>query len=321
MKISVYITSYNQKAYLVEAIESVLAQTLRPHEIIIVDDASSDGSQEVIKAYATRHPDLVRPVLHTRNTGVARARTDALNSVTGDYVTYVDGDDRCLPTKLEKETGALARTPSAQIAFSNYYYIDEEGRRRGVWADEEKPPTGDVFCETYARAYPRRNLFRTELVNYRAWKRIGFYDPGLVVFEDYDMRIRLTSKLRTTYCDEPLGEYRRHGGGLSSCARLRLLKTAEVVCGKNRPLLASLPLERRRWVERELSIWLANLSGKVARDAVSTAHLGLAAACYLKSLSYGGRPVAPVVPLVPARARWLLRGCLPWVRKRLGSSE
>ena len=106
-RISVYITSYNQKEYLVEAIDSVLNQTLKPFEIIIVDDCSTDGSREVIAGYALRYPDLVNPIYHTRNQGVAQARIDALQMVTGDYVTYVDGDDRYLPTKLEKEARLL----------------------------------------------------------------------------------------------------------------------------------------------------------------------------------------------------------------------
>ena len=92
MKISVYISSYNQKEYLQVAIESVLNQTFLPYEIIIVDDCSSDGSQELIKEYSKKY-SFIRYVFHKENKGIAQVRITALSKVTGDFVTYLDGDD------------------------------------------------------------------------------------------------------------------------------------------------------------------------------------------------------------------------------------
>jgi len=245
MKISVYIPSYNQKGYLIEAIESVLAQTLRPFEIIIVDDCSSDGSQQVIAAYAARYPDLVIPVYHVHNQGIALTRNDALQRVGGDYVTYVDGDDRFLPTKLEKERRLLQNNPGAEIAFSNIYYMTAEGIRTGLWADAEKPPQGDVFSKVFARDFPRQSLFRNDLVNYQAWKGIGFYDPELRIWEDDDMRLRLTKKLKAVYHDEPLAEYRIHDKGLSRAGIGHHLKALRYVYEKNLLLLDDVEVTER----------------------------------------------------------------------------
>ncbi|UCC54424.1 MAG: glycosyltransferase family 2 protein, partial [Anaerolineaceae bacterium] len=192
MNISVFITSYNQKAFLVEAIESVLAQTLSPSQILVVDDCSSDGSQEVIEGYRSRYPDLITAIFHTQNRGVAQARAHALQAISGDYVTYVDGDDRFLPHKLEKEAALLARRSEIQIAFSNNYYMTETGQRTGIWITKKWPPQGDVFKETLTRQFPRGNLFRMELLPYAAWQAVGFHDPNLSVLEDWDMRIRLS---------------------------------------------------------------------------------------------------------------------------------
>ncbi len=100
-KISVFITSYNQKKFLVEAIESVLSQTLKPVELIIVDDRSTDGSQEVIGEYARRYPDLIRPYYQEMNVGIAANKAFAQQHVNGDWLTYLNGDDRFLPQKLE----------------------------------------------------------------------------------------------------------------------------------------------------------------------------------------------------------------------------
>lgn len=284
MKISVYIPSFNQKDYLVEAVESVLSQTLKPHQIIIADDCSTDGSREVIEGYRLRYPGLVTPVLHERNTGVARVRIDALNAVTGDYATYVDGDDRYLPTKLEKECAALKKHPDARIAFSNYFYMDESGAHTGVWAEDEKPPEGYVFKEAFARDFPKGSLFRKELVDYNAWKEIGFHDPKLNIYEDYDMKIRLTKKLKVAYYDEPLSEYRLHGQGLSRAGMARHLDAFEYIFEKNKPLLDDLIAGDRRFVEERFSRWVAQFARGAAKESFSEGHLVRAAKYYLKSI-------------------------------------
>ena len=260
MQISVYITSYNQNRYLVEAIESVLAQTLLPSQLIIIDDHSGDGSQAIIAGFHSRYPDLVLPIYHQRNTGVTQARIDALRSVTGDYVTYVDGDDRLLPTKLQKEAALLTTTPDAHIAFSNNFYMTSDGVHTGLWAETQKPHQGYVFLQTFTRNFPRRSLFRMELVNYRAWKRIGFHDPNLHIYEDYDMRIRLTRYLRVVYHDEPLSEIRLHGSGLSSASIGKHLDALDYIYRKNESLLGHLAEPQREYAKDWWGRWMGEVA-------------------------------------------------------------
>jgi glycosyltransferase involved in cell wall biosynthesis len=267
MSISVFITSYNQKEYLVEAIESVLAQTLRASQIIVVDDCSQDGSRELISGYASRY-SVIMPIFHRRNLGVAQARNTALEAVTGDYVTYVDGDDRFLPTKLEMEAKFLDKNSSAQIAFSNVYHMQADGKRLGTWIGRQKPPQGDVFRQTFARDFPQGILFRNELVDYGAWKRIGFYDPRLRIYEDYDMRIRLTKHLRTVYIDEALSEYRGHDSSLRSAKSTEKLALFDYICTKNRALLDDLSVGEYRYVQQRLERWRAKLIRMAAKEAL-----------------------------------------------------
>lgn len=290
MKISVYITSYNQKEYLVEAIESVLAQSLPAHQIIIVDDCSQDGSQDLISGYATRYP-AITPIFHRENQGVSQARNDALAAVTGDYVTYVDGDDRILPAKLEKEAKRLRENAAAQIAFSDVYHIKADGTRMGTWAARKKPPQGDVFCQTFGRDFPGGNLFRNELVDYHAWRQIGFYDPSLSLYEDYDMRIRLTKRLRVSYHDEPLSEYRRHAAGLRNVRAEQKLAAFDYICKKNNALLQDLDAAQQRYVQHKLDHWRAHLVRMGAKEMVGAWQPGpidkkQALELYLQSLSY-----------------------------------
>jgi glycosyltransferase involved in cell wall biosynthesis len=268
MRISVFITSYNQKCHLVQAIESVLAQTLPASQIIIVDDCSQDGSQQLIACYASRYPELITAIFHHSNQGVAPARIHALGAVTEDYVTYVDGDDRLLPTKLEREVHALERNPSVPIVYSNNYYMTASGIRTGLWIEGEKPPQGNVFYQTFARDFPRRSLFRMELVNYHAWKEVGFHDPKLRLYEDWDMRIRLTKRLSVAYCDEALSEIRLHDKGLSSAPAAEHLAALQYIRMKNRHLIKDLDSRQRVFVERQLDTWRARLIRRAARESL-----------------------------------------------------
>lgn len=268
MDISVYITSYNQKSYLVEAIESVLSQTLPPKQIIIVDDASQDGSQEVITGFTNRFPHLIKSILHSQNLGVARTRNDALEAINEDFVTFLDGDDRFLPAKLEKEAQRMLNSANTDIIYSNYYMINFKGERLGLWG-RSNLPEGDIFCHTFGRSFPKQRLYRYELVRYHSWKQIGFYDPTLQVYEDYDMRIRLTDQLRAAYTQEALSEYRLQDASLSKMNGMMYLDAFNYIRQKNAPLLKKRSLEEQKKVNHLLDEWRAALLRKMGRQALN----------------------------------------------------
>lgn len=217
MKISVYIPSYNQKELLKEAIDSVLAQTLKPYEIIIVDDASTDGTPELLESYTNMYPDLIRYFINEQNQGVSRVRVRALSQVRGDYVTYVDGDDLFLPQKLEKEA-KLIENGKYDIAFSNTgYFRGNPLNIQHIWISDitDMPKPGNMYLETFCRFFPRNSLFRMELVNYQMWREIGFHDTNLKIYEDYEMRIRLSKIANINYTLEPLALVRQDSHTLS----------------------------------------------------------------------------------------------------------
>lgn len=283
MKISVYITSYNQKAYLGEAIDSVLAQTLQPYEIIVVDDASGDGSQSLIAGYVSRYPGLVKGVYHPLNQGVAAARNTALANATGDFVTYVDGDDRFQPGKLKTEARRLAETPGAGLVYSGVRIIDAHGQPIDSWGLQDGLPEGDIFEAVFGRQFPRRQLFRSELVDMNAWRQIGFYDPTLAVYEDYEMRIRLSRHLRAAACRQALSEHRRHAGGLSRRPAEDFLQAFIYLREKHQPLLDSLPAGRREPLVTALDSWQARLVRRVALEKAAGGDRGQAWELYRHS--------------------------------------
>jgi len=287
MKISVFITSYNQRDYLKEAIDSVLAQTVPAAQIIVADDASSDGSQDLIADYYRSYPELFTPIYHTINTGVAQIRVDALKAVRGDYVTYVDGDDWFLPEKLELESKALESAPETRIAFSNNEYVSEDGNTfLRKWADGEEVPRGEVFWQTFSRTFPRRDLFRMELVHYDSWCRVGFHDPKMRLYEDFDMRIRLSKKLKVTYVDCVLSRIRSHQRGLSHLNLEQHFNALNYLFHKNIHLLNSLPAEQRRRAISGFKGWITPIGKMAAQKAFQSGSILDAAKMRLKTLRF-----------------------------------
>lgn len=267
MKISVIITSYNQKDYLGQTIESVLNQTLLPYEIIVADDCSTDGSQDLIKQYGEQYPNLIRAFCHEENLGIAKNRSFALRKVRGDLVTFLDGDDRFLPRKLELELDTFKKHPEASLVFSNFYYTDELGRPVRLWARHGTPPTGYVLKESFSRSWPDGNLHRNELLDFHALEQVGSYDENVGIFDDWDFKIRCASKLKLAYCPVPLAEYRQHPNSISKEAnaecRLRAMKR---VYEKNQHLLRELPESDQREAERKLSGIFSRLEFLVALE-------------------------------------------------------
>ena len=132
-RISVVVLCYNFEPYIGECIESILSQTLQPYEIVICDDHSLDGSWPIITHYARKHPDLVRAIRHEQNIGQVHNGNFARTVTKGDLVSFMDGDDRWLPQKLEMEWRALRKHPDAAIAYSGVFIIDADGNRTWAW--------------------------------------------------------------------------------------------------------------------------------------------------------------------------------------------
>ena len=99
-KVSVIVPFYNVRDYLTDCVESVLTQTLKDTELILVNDGSSDGSEDMAEAFRSRYPEIVR-VLHQENRGPASARNAGLEIARGAYVHFLDSDDRLKPRALK----------------------------------------------------------------------------------------------------------------------------------------------------------------------------------------------------------------------------
>ena len=211
VRTSVVITSYNQKAYLVEAVESVLDQSRPPDEIVIADDASIDGTQTVIQQYEQKHPGRVIGVLAPHNIGTPNNRNSGLARITGDVVFILDGDDRFLPSNIERSLAELAANPEYGSVYSNVALIDESGRHTGV-RDGTPQPVGDVFYEVASGMF---GILRNMVIRVPLLRSVGFLDKRLAHYDGYDLTVRLAERSRIGYVAAVLAEYRVHPGGVS----------------------------------------------------------------------------------------------------------
>ena len=123
-RVSVIVPVYQVEAYLPACLDSILAQTFRDFELILVDDGTRDGCPAIMDAYAAR--DARIRLLHKENGGLSSARNAGLDVARGEYIAFVDSDDTVEPTLLEDTVRAADETGAEQVLF-NYRLVDENG--------------------------------------------------------------------------------------------------------------------------------------------------------------------------------------------------
>lgn len=143
MKVSIICTSYNKEQWLSDAVESFLAQeTPFPVEIILIDDASTDGSPEIIRAYQDQYPDRIQAYFNPENQGIAKTWILACQEARGQYIARCDGDDYWTdPLKLAKQVALLEATEDSLWSNTDFDMVDDHGRllQQDVLANEHIP--------------------------------------------------------------------------------------------------------------------------------------------------------------------------------------
>jgi glycosyltransferase involved in cell wall biosynthesis len=218
-RISVVVPNFNNGPYLESCLDSILSQDYANLEIIIIDDLSTDQSGEIIRRYAHLDQRLV-PVFNERNLGVAVNRHNGIIRSRGDYLTTLDSDDVYLcPDKLSREYDVMQAKRSAgipdAIVFSGITLLHADGRKIG--AQNSNIQEGDILNSIVRRTclIPRDFLFTKE-----QYLAAGGYSPGIPIYEDWDLKIRLARNNRFYYSGGDGIGYRRHGKGLSAASPL-----------------------------------------------------------------------------------------------------
>jgi glycosyltransferase involved in cell wall biosynthesis len=181
--VSVIVPAYNVERYLREALESAVAQTVAPHEIVVVDDGSTDATRAVATAFAREHP-IVR-VAHQDNGGPGVARNTAIQLATGAFLTFLDADDQMLPDRIEQQVGYLLAHPDVGVVIGAVDRAAEPG------ADL---PADFVRHELNADLHARGINLMAMTAHASVFATVGRFDPSYRLSEDYQWLVRANSR-------------------------------------------------------------------------------------------------------------------------------
>ena len=184
-EVSVVIPTFNRAEKVCRAVSSVLDQTYRDFEIIVIDDASSDSTVEILKRFG----DRIRIIRRLENKGVSAARNSGIEKAKGRYIALLDSDDYWLPEKLKVQTGFFKENPDAVISQAQEIWI-RKGRRVNP-ARRHLKPSGDIFIPSLKLCLvsPSAVMIKKSLFD-----EVGMFDEEFPVCEDYDMWLRITYK-------------------------------------------------------------------------------------------------------------------------------
>jgi glycosyltransferase involved in cell wall biosynthesis len=212
LKVSVIIPNYNYGRFLDRAVDSVLNQSIKPDEIIVVDDGSTDDSLEVLRSFG----DAVT-IVEQSNAGVATARNKGAEIAAGELLAFLDADDYWYTEKLEKQ---LERFSDPDIGFVHcgVTNVDESGNKIDDYLAGREGWVGDALLK-----FQPAVLANTLIVRRAEFEKIDGFDttPELHPSEDWDLCYRLSRVCKLGFVREPLLYYRHHGrGGHTNIARM-----------------------------------------------------------------------------------------------------
>lgn len=199
--VSVIVPSLNQGQFIGEALDSVLAQTFRDFEVIVVDGRSTDGTAGVVARYGD-------PIQFFRQSGkgISRAKNQALERARGKYIAFLDADDAWYPQKLARQVALLQEYPEYGFCSSDVDFFDETGVTiRGAIAAEKKPRSGMVFDDLFVNNFISS---ATIILRRECFEKAGRFDEEIYYAEDTEMWLRVAKEFALGYIPESLSRYR-----------------------------------------------------------------------------------------------------------------
>lgn len=277
--VSIVLPVYNGERYLAQAIESCLSQTFSDWELIVVDDASTDGTPAIIADFCARDA-RVRSVRHETNRKLPGALNTGFALANGEFLTWTSDDNRYRPRALETMVEFLGRRPEVDTVYTDYTAIDDDGAVTG--RVEVPDPVYLVRENVIGPCF----LYRRSV-----HEGVGRYDEELFLVEDYDFWLRTGARFQMVPLHQDLYLYRRHQSSLTNMYRQRVLVNREATLRKNLPRLSWIP------ADAAVAGWLL--------VAVMARRRGAYADCLSAIFRALGRSPVPALALI---ARMLLRG-------------
>lgn len=254
--LSVCVRTHNQEHFIREALDSVLCQkTTFPFEIIISDDASSDGTIAVLNEYQQQHPDKIRLLLSETNIGGPENLKRVIEASNAKYITCLDGDDFYTDEyKLQKQVDFLESNPEYSACFHNTWYADEAGNLKGVF---NRP---DFHAVHDAHEFIRERWFvpihsavlRREYIDFPDWY-------NTIMNDDYVVHLSVVKHAPYYFMPDVMVAYRRHSGNTSIAYR-DLILTDTQLCSVLENMKPLYPIEYALYFDARIDEYKAEIA-------------------------------------------------------------
>ncbi len=223
--VSVIIATYNRAALLSETIESIFNQNFKNFELIVVDDGSTDDTQEMLKGYGAQ-----LRYLRQENSGPSAARNLGVRHARAPWISIQDSDDLCAPNHLEVLFKYVTMHPDIGMVFANGKYLDGPEHSRETIIPEHKSSRlaaggvglKDIFEKSIVR-------LQASLISRTVYDAVGRHDESLRICMDLDLSLRLFMNSPVVYIDDVVFFYRKHEGNIGKNEELRLTENIRVI--------------------------------------------------------------------------------------------
>ena len=220
--VSVIIPTYNRAALLPRAIRSVLNQSFQDFELIIVNDGSTDNTEEVVKSF---EDNKIRYIRHEKNRGGSAARNTGIKAAQGQYIGLLDDDDEWLPEKLEKQINKFQGLSEGYgVVYSGFSYVYDK--------------KGEIICNNVPML--RGNVYDslikgcilgspTPVIKKICFQKAGFFDETLPSCQDWDMWIRISKNYNFDFVPDILAKHYVHGVQISVDLNVKIIAREKLI--------------------------------------------------------------------------------------------
>ena len=249
--VSVIIPAYQAAGTICRALASVAAQTVKPAEVIVVDDGSSDGTLEAAEGMADAMAGIELKIIGQENKGAGAARNRALKEATQDYVAFLDSDDEWMAEKIER---SLAQIEGSEYVFVAHDLVqrNEDGSEQTIKSSTRFKSAADPYVALYRTGFVGSI---TVLARRQAIETVGGFDESLLTGQDFDLWLSLLESPQAKFVvfDEELSRYHINASGITSHTARRLDCTLRIA-------IAHFPALRARPGSSWASLWVRILA-------------------------------------------------------------
>ncbi|HJE03286.1 MAG TPA: glycosyltransferase [Aliarcobacter thereius] len=253
--VSIVVPCYNHEKYVKETIESIINQTYKNIELIVIDDGSKDNSVQVIQELADKYGFTF---IHRPNKGLSATLNEGIKLSKGKYFSAIASDDILMLEKIEKQVEFMESNPEYGMCYGKIVYFEDSIENTFEYPNSNRQ--GWVFDDllNYGCFIPAPSTFMKK----EAFDTVGGYDENLWI-EDWDMWLRIAQKYQVGYIDEYLAYYRKHDTNISSQS-LKMYKAEKQILEKYKDYE-----NFDNVIKNKKIVWFSLLSRKYKKEAMN----------------------------------------------------